>query len=165
MSRLQTATPSSWRRVAIFDSRTVIDSDDDALLVHEDSYVGVRRNVPSSQSIADLRYSSKPVCCAAVNLCGNEGIGRRRGLGPAGSAPLERGGRDALTVPVGAVVERGPLRGLFVVDAEGTARLRWIRPGKMLDNRVEVLSGLRTGDRYVISPPAGFTDGTPVREG
>ena len=80
--------------VATFDSRTVIDSDDDALLVHEDSYVGVRRNVPSSQSIADLRYSSKPVCCAAVNLCGNEGIGRRRGLGPAGSAPLERGGRD-----------------------------------------------------------------------
>ena len=71
-----------------------IDADDNALLVHEDSYVGVRRNVPSFQGIADLRDSSKPVRCAAINLSGNKGIGRRRGLGPAGSAPLERGGRD-----------------------------------------------------------------------
>ena len=69
-------------RVATFDSRTVIDSDHDALLVHEDSYVGVRRNVPTFQSIADLCNSSKPVCRAAVNLSGNKGIGRRRGLGP-----------------------------------------------------------------------------------
>ena len=80
--------------VATFDSRTVIDADDDALLVHEDSYVGVRRNVPSFQGIADLGDAPKAVRRAAINLSGNEGIGRRRGLGPAGSAPLERGGRD-----------------------------------------------------------------------
>ena len=57
--------------VATFDSRTVIDSDDDTFLVHEDSYVGVRRNVPAFQGIADLRDSSKPVRRAAVNLSGN----------------------------------------------------------------------------------------------
>ena len=76
------------------EAAAAVDADDDALLVHEDSYVGVRRNVPSSQGIADLRYSSKPVRRAAVNLGGNEGIGRRRCLGPTGSAPLEHGGRD-----------------------------------------------------------------------
>ena len=76
------------------EAATTVDADHDALLVHEDSYVGVRRHVPSFQGIADLRDSSKPVRCAAINLSGNKGIGRRRGLGPAGSAPLERGGRD-----------------------------------------------------------------------
>ena len=64
------------------ETPTAVDADDNALLVHEDSYVGVRRNVPSSQGIADLRYSSKPVRRAAVNLGSDEGIGRRRGLGP-----------------------------------------------------------------------------------
>ena len=74
------------------EAATAVDADDDALLVHEDSYVGVRRNVPAFQSIADLRDSSKPVRRAAVNLSGNERVRGRRGLGPAGSAPLERGG-------------------------------------------------------------------------
>jgi hypothetical protein len=59
------------------------------------------------------------------------------------------------------VVERGQLTGLFVVDDEH-ARLRWIRAGHAADGRVEILSGLRAGERYVIDPPASLTDGAAV---
>lgn len=84
----------------------------------------------------------------------------RSGMFARGS--FERGIRDALQVARTAIVSRGQLDGLFVVDADGVARLRWIRQGKVVDGNVEIISGLSAGERYLISPPAGFVDGTPV---
>jgi RND family efflux transporter MFP subunit len=74
---------------------------------------------------------------------------------PAGSA-------ETLTVPRAALVERGQLQGLWVLDAQGKARLRWVRLGAVTGDRVEVLSGLTAGERYVAAPPAGIADGAPV---
>lgn len=70
--------------------------------------------------------------------------------------------RTALSVPKGAVVARGELTGVFVVEADGVARLRWIRAGREDGGQVEVLSGLAAGERFVAEPPPGFADGTPV---
>lgn len=75
------------------------------------------------------------------------------------------GTRDALRVPRTAVVRRGQLDGLFVVDEEGAARLRWVRLGRTEGDRVLVLSGLQEGERYVVDPPADLLDDTPVVEG
>jgi len=80
-------------------------------------------------------------------------------------ALFEHGTRDALLVPAAAVVERGQLRGLFVVDGEGRARLRWVRLGRKANDRVEVLSGLAVGERFVAAPPPGMTDGARVERG
>jgi RND family efflux transporter MFP subunit len=80
-------------------------------------------------------------------------------------ASFARGLREALTVPLDAVVERGQLQGVFVLDADGRARLRWIRLGRVRGERVEVLSGLTAGESYLAAPPPGLADGTPVREG
>ncbi|RMF74731.1 MAG: efflux RND transporter periplasmic adaptor subunit [Acidobacteria bacterium] len=81
-------------------------------------------------------------------------------------AEFERGARDGIAVPRGALVERGQLVGLYVVGDDGRARLRWVRVGKPVgDERVEVLSGLAEGERYVAEVPPGLTDGDPVTEG
>jgi hypothetical protein len=80
-------------------------------------------------------------------------------------ASFERGLREALSVPLAAVVERGQLQGVFVLDPDGLARLRWIRLGRVRGERVEVLSGLSEGESYLSAPPPGLADGTPVREG
>ena len=77
-------------------------------------------------------------------------------------AEFARGDREALVVPSSAVIDRSQLRGLFVVDGEGLARLRWVRLGRNLDDGFEVLSGLAPGERYVVTPPAALTDGSPV---
>jgi hypothetical protein len=101
------------------------------------------------------------------------------------------GEREALLVPRSALVERGQLRGVFVVG-EGPAgelrsRLRYVKvreawapadPGAPVetagdavageaasagdDEQVEVLSGLDPGERYVTRPPASLTDGSLV---
>jgi RND family efflux transporter MFP subunit len=74
---------------------------------------------------------------------------------PAGTA-------QSLTVPLAAVVTRGQLQGLWVLDGQGNARLRWVRLGAVSGDRVEVLSGLAAGERYITAPPAGIVDGAPV---
>lgn len=72
-------------------------------------------------------------------------------------------GTSVLTVPDAAVVRRGPLAGVFVVDASGVARLRWLTLGTDRSGRVEVLTGLAPGETVVTAPPADLTDGRRVQ--
>ncbi len=67
-----------------------------------------------------------------------------------------------LSVAETAVVRRGPLTGVFVVDAGSVARLRYVALGGARDGRIEVLSGLDPSDRVVTSPPAALEDGRKV---
>jgi len=54
-------------------------------------------------------------------------------------------------VPRRAVIERGQLHGVFVVDAQNTLRYRLVRLGRSHDDQVEILAGLSPGMRYVAS--------------
>jgi RND family efflux transporter MFP subunit len=60
------------------------------------------------------------------------------------------------------VVTRGQLTGLYLVDSEGIARFRLIRLGKTFGVSIEVLSGLKEGDRYVVKPTPKLQDGARV---
>jgi len=67
-----------------------------------------------------------------------------------------------LLVPADAIVRRGQLTGVFIVEG-GRARLRWIAVGEPEAKDVEVLSGLRPGERVVIGAERErLTDGQPV---
>ena len=68
----------------------------------------------------------------------------------------------ALLIARRAVVRRGQLTGLYLVDADNKAHFRLIRTGKTYGDSVEVLSGLRAGDRYVLEPTAELQDGSRV---
>lgn len=70
--------------------------------------------------------------------------------------------RSGLSVPSSAVVSRGQIQSVFTVE-DGTARLRLVTLGQLLDGRYAVLSGLSAGDRVVLDPSA-VTDGSPVEE-
>jgi RND family efflux transporter MFP subunit len=83
-------------------------------------------------------------------------FGRARFSGP---------GRQALTVPTSALITRGQLTFVYVVDGERRARLRPISPGVSDDDRAEVLAGLREGDIIVTNPPASLNDGARVTRG
>ena len=74
----------------------------------------------------------------------------------------QTGTRSALMVPKTALVDRGQLTGLYAVS-RGTARLRWVRTGTQKGRRVEVLSGLRPGETYVVDATPRIADGQPVR--
>jgi RND family efflux transporter MFP subunit len=58
-----------------------------------------------------------------------------------------------LTVPPAAVLRRGEVTGVYVVDAQGVPRLRQVRLGELLGNgELEVLAGLAAGDTVSLEP-------------
>ena len=83
-------------------------------------------------------------------------FGRARFAGPA---------RQALVVPAAAAVRRGQLTFVYTVGADNRARLQPISPGVETGERIEVLAGIREGDRVITNPPAALSDGTPVTGG
>ena len=73
--------------------------------------------------------------------------------GMAVRAHLLTGSAEKLTIPAQAVVRRGEVSAVYVL-AEGAApRLRQIRLGDVVaDGRLEVLAGLRSGERVALDP-------------
>jgi RND family efflux transporter MFP subunit len=67
--------------------------------------------------------------------------------------------RRALTIPASAVVRRGQLTSVFVID-RGVARVRLVSLSES-----EVLAGLTESEVVILSPPAGLTDGRRVTVG
>jgi RND family efflux transporter MFP subunit len=84
-----------------------------------------------------------------------------RGLrsGEFGKARFGGTPRPALTVPPSAVVRRGQLTSVFVVE-KGVARARLVSLSES-----EVLAGLTASEAVILSPPAGLTDGRHVSVG
>ncbi len=69
-----------------------------------------------------------------------------------GTAQISIGSHKAVFVPMSAVVERGSLPCVYVLDQGSIAQLRYITLGAKQDNLVEVLSGLAVGETVVDSP-------------
>jgi multidrug efflux pump subunit AcrA (membrane-fusion protein) len=67
--------------------------------------------------------------------------------------------RRALTIPLSAIVRRGQLTSVFVVD-KGIARARLVSLSES-----EVLAGLTESEVVILSPPAGVTEGRRVSMG
>lgn len=57
-------------------------------------------------------------------------------------------------VPLQTVVRRAEMTGLYVLDAQGRPLLRQVRLGRSDGERVEVLSGLREGERVAVDAQA-----------
>lgn len=69
-----------------------------------------------------------------------------------GRAQFSRGERSSLLIPQTAVVARGQLQGVYVLDGNQTASLRYVTLGIPQGAQVEVLAGLQEGDRLVSQP-------------
>jgi multidrug efflux pump subunit AcrA (membrane-fusion protein) len=76
--------------------------------------------------------------------------GLRSGL--FGRAQFSRGERQALLIPRSAVVERGQLQGVFVLDQNKVASLHYVTLGKPSGSEIEVLTGLQSGEWLVAKP-------------
>ena len=71
---------------------------------------------------------------------------------------------ERLLVPWKAVMVRSELVSVYVMDAEGRVSLRQVRVGQRHGDRVEVLSGLRAGERVVLDPVAAAAEVLRQRE-
>ena len=59
---------------------------------------------------------------------------------------------ERLLIPESALVTRSEVMGAYVVDQTGQRRLRQLRIGEHIGQRVEVLAGLSVGDKVVLNP-------------
>jgi len=83
--------------------------------------------------------------------------------GQYGSASFAVGTATRLLVPGAALVQRGELEGLFVINSEGIAYYRLVKTGKTFGNQVEILSGLDDGERVAVSKIDQLSDGVRVQ--
>jgi multidrug efflux pump subunit AcrA (membrane-fusion protein) len=88
-------------------------------------------------------------------------MGARSGM--FGRARFAIAQQRVLLVPQGAVVQRGQMTTLFVVDESGIAQLRLIKTGKSYDGRVAVLTGLSEGERIITDGVAAVNEGSRVQ--
>lgn len=72
----------------------------------------------------------------------------------AGESASRTGVAQRLTVPRSALVTRSELQAVYVIGADGGARLRQIRLGRAQGDVVEVLAGLGAGERVALDPVA-----------
>jgi len=75
---------------------------------------------------------------------------------------LSKSGREGLLVPQNSIVRRGQLEGVFVIDKNKFARLRWIRTGAKWQESIEVLAGLTAADKVIVQPASTLLDGQAV---
>jgi RND family efflux transporter MFP subunit len=82
-----------------------------------------------------------------------------------GRAWFRRGERQAMALPERAILHRGQLHGVYVVGADGVARLRLVTLGPVLPGgRVEILSGISEGERVVLDAAGRELDGKKVAQ-
>jgi RND family efflux transporter MFP subunit len=73
--------------------------------------------------------------------------------GMAARAHFIAGQGAKLTVPPGAVLRRGEVTAVYVLDDKGTPRLRQVRLGEAVaGGRIEVLAGVQPGDKIALDP-------------
>ncbi len=79
-----------------------------------------------------------------------------------GKALFSTGKRDAFLVPKTALVDLSGITGVYIVSAEGTAVFQMVQLGDTSEDSVEAVTGLKAGDRVVVSKQDARIDGRKV---
>jgi hypothetical protein len=71
-----------------------------------------------------------------------------------------RSGR--VLIPQAALIERGGVPGVFVLEAQNVARFRMVRVGKAYGGQVEILSGLTGTETLILGELREVRDGSLI---
>ena len=67
-----------------------------------------------------------------------------------------------IDIPRAALVERGGIPGVFVLNRDGAARFRMVRAGDTRGRQTEILSGLHGDETLVLGDLSAVHDGSPI---
>jgi RND family efflux transporter MFP subunit len=79
-----------------------------------------------------------------------------------GKAYINIGRHEAILIPKSAVVEMSGIAGVYIVSAGGSAVFQMIQAGEEHGDFVEVITGLKRGDRVISDKHLGRLDGKKV---
>lgn len=101
-----------------------------------------------------------------INIAGNKNL--MPGMFVNAQFPFKKSGKvnadfqESVSVPQSALVENGQLTGIYTISSNNTAVLRWVKTGKNIGGRVEILSGLSAKEPYIISANGKLYNGAKV---
>lgn len=137
----------------------------DILFIHPGSPVAVRIDAMPNTEIggtvsqvvqaADVRTHSFIV---KIDVPAHKGLI----TGMYGKAFFPVGSHEALLIPKSAIVELSGLQGVYLVSNQGSAVFQMVQLGEPRGDQVEVLTGLKSGDRLVTDNTLGRIDGKKV---
>jgi len=114
-----------------------------------------------SAKIAEVVPAADPASRTFIAKVNLSGAGLKSGA--FGRAAIGLGtGATGILAPKPAVFERGALTAVWVVDTNKIARMRLVKPGRMIGDKVEILSGLTAGEKVVVSGLEKVSDGARV---
>ncbi|MHB8883300.1 MAG: efflux RND transporter periplasmic adaptor subunit [Thermodesulfovibrionales bacterium] len=108
-------------------------------------------------TISDVVQSVDPASRTFLVKVALQAEGLRSGFYARVGIPV--GTKEVLSVPKGAVVEKGQLTGVYTVDAASVIKYRLVRTGRTYGDRVEILAGLNPGDRIIVAGIDKAVDG------
>ncbi len=97
-------------------------------------------------------------------LKGEKGSRKNLSSGLFGKGRFALGERQTILIPDRALRREGQLNKIFVVDSKNIAHMRLIQVGKSYGDRVEVLAGIREGERIVTEGADQVQDGSKIKE-
>lgn len=71
---------------------------------------------------------------------------------------------ESIYIPNDAVKRWYQFTGIYVVGADNKAHLRFVRLGRTVDSQVEIIAGLKAGERIVLNKLDEIEDGSPIME-
>lgn len=72
--------------------------------------------------------------------------------------------KDVLKIPVESIKYDKTGKNLVYIDENGIAKQRQVKLGLQSDADVQVIQGIKAGDRVILNPTAAISDGTKVTE-
>lgn len=98
-----------------------------------------------------------------VDLMDEEGIYPGMFVSASITTKSDEASKSPLMISKDALVTKGQLTGLYTISADNKAVLRWVRTGKSIDGKVEVLTGLTEGEKYVVMADGKLFNGAIVQ--
>ncbi len=80
-----------------------------------------------------------------------------------GKAYFNIGTKKAISIPESALVRKGGLVGVYVVDDKGLVSYRMVKLGEKYGKNVEILSGLSNGEKIIVEGTENAFDGAIVK--
>lgn len=124
-------------------------------------FIDALGDVPRQGKIAEIVPAADPASRTFL-LKLSLPIDNRLRSGLFGHAQFPRGERTSLLIPRSAIIERGQLRGVLVLDDNLVASLRYVTLGKAAGEQIEVLAGLQGGEHLVAAPDGRELDGKRI---
>ena len=118
-------------------------------------------NISLATKISEIVPAADSASRTFIAKVGLNQRGLKSGMFGRGAITLENTVKG-MVVPRKAIIDRGALTFVWVVDKDNVARMRIIKPGKVVADKIEILSGLTDGERIIVGGTEKVSEGIGV---